>query len=405
MNIIQKEPVIKCHFNETDGRSHSNGFGIANSEIARTVLHFHKSLPGYSPTPLIRLSVLAEHLGVGEIFIKDESKRFGLNAFKGLGASYAMARAILSELKLDLKEFTFDEILLHSREISHLTFVTATDGNHGRAVAWGANKLGCNAVVFMPKGSSKARLQAIRLLGAKASILDCNYDEAVMFAAKEAKENDWILMQDTAWPGYDKIPLHIMQGYFTLLTEVISQKKDVWPTHVFMQAGVGSLAAAIFAFLCSFFEKPKPIFVLVEATGAPCFFESMEIGDGNPHTVHGDLKTIMAGLACGKPSQIGWDILKSGANAFAVCSDEVTKKGMRILGNPMGNDSRIISGESGAVTLGLVYYLLCDKKYKDFKNRLKIDNESKILLFSTEGDTDPQSYRKVVWSNSDQSRC
>ncbi|MCK5696394.1 MAG: diaminopropionate ammonia-lyase [Desulfobacula sp.] len=397
MSIIEKKAVIECHFNETDGHSYSNGFGIANQETARAVAYFHKSLPGYSPTPLIKLSVFARHLGVREILIKDESKRFDLNAFKGLGASYAMAKALLSELNLDLKEIAFDKILSHSKKISHLTFVTATDGNHGRAVAWAASKFGCKAVVFMPKGSSKARLQAIRLLGAQASILDCNYDEAVLFAEKTAKENDWILMQDTSWPGYDKIPLHIMQGYFTLLTEAISQEKDVWPTHVFMQAGVGSLAAAILAFLCSFFEKPKPVFILVEARGAPCFFKSMEIGDGNPHTIQGDLKTIMAGLACGKPSQIGWEILKAGADAFTVCTDEVAKKGMRILGNPMGNDSRIISGESGAVTLGLVYYLLHEKKYRDLKNRLKIDIDSKILLFSTEGDTDPQHYRKVVW--------
>jgi len=213
----------------------------------------------------------------------------------------------------------------------------------------------------MPKGSSKARLQAIQDLGAKASILDCNFDEAVMFAEKMAKKNGWVLIQDTSWPGYEKIPLHIMQGYFTLLTEVMSQGKGSWPTHVFMQAGVGSLAAAILALLCSFSEKPKPIFVLVEAKGAPCYFNSMEIGDGNPHTVHGDLKTIMAGLSCGKPSQTAWEILKTGADAFVVCIDEIAKIGMRILGNPMGKDTRIISGESGAVTLGLVYSLLHEK--------------------------------------------
>ncbi len=392
-----KEPIIDCHFNDADKGSRSDGFGIATSKIAGTVAHFHESLPGYSPTPLIQLSSLAGHMGVQELLIKDESRRFGLNAFKGLGASYAMAMAILSDLHLDLKKFTFDEILQHSQKFSHLTFVTATDGNHGRAVAWAAKKLGCKAVVFMPKGSSKARLVAIRRLGATASILDCNYDQAVVYAENTATENGWILMQDTSWSGYEKIPNHIMQGYFTLLTEALSQNKEIWPTHVFMQAGVGSLAAAILAYLCSFIDKPRPVFVLVEARGAPCFFKSMEIGDGNPHTVHGDLKTIMAGLACGKPSQTAWDILKQGADAFAVCDDEVAKKGMRILGNPMENDSRIISGESGAVTLGLVYYLLCNKKYAQFKTRLNLDGNSKILLFSTEGDTDPQHYRKVVW--------
>ena len=146
-------------------------------------------------------------------------------------------------------------------------------------------------------------------------------------------------------------------------------------------------------------QKTKPVFVLVEAKGAPCFFKSMEIGDGNPHTVHGDLKTIMAGLACGKPSQTAWEILKAGTNAFVVCTDEIAKKGMRILGNPMENDTRIVSGESGAVTLGLVYSLFHKKENRNLKNRLQLDTNSRILLFSTEGDTDPQHYRKVVWED------
>ena len=395
--MTDKKETIQYYFNKPDKNIYSNGFDIADPEIVKAVAYFHESLPGYRPTPLVKLSSLAEFLGVKEIFIKDESKRFDLNAFKVLGASYAMARALAKEMNIDLERFAFEEILLNSKKISHLTFITATDGNHGRAVAWVANKFGCKAVVFMPKGTSKARLHAIQNLGAKASILDCNYDEAVDFAEKEAEKNNWALIQDTSFPGYEEIPENIMQGYFTLLTEVMAQGENVDFTHVFVQAGVGSLAGAVLAHLYSLFGKSKPIFVLVEAAGAPCFCKSMKIGDGKPHTVHGDLKTIMAGLACGKPSQIGWDILKAGADAFVACSDEIAKKGMRILGNPMSNDLRIVSGESGAVTLGLVYYLLSDEKNIDLKNNLKIDNNSKILLFSTEGDTDPDHYRKVVW--------
>jgi diaminopropionate ammonia-lyase len=391
------ENKIRCHFNKPDKAICSKGFDIANSEIIKAVTCFHESLPGYSSTPLVKLSALAEYLGVEDISIKDESKRFGLNAFKVLGASYAMARAIKFELKLDVKEFTFKEIVLHSSKISQLTFVTATDGNHGRAVAWAASKFGCKAVIFMPKGSSEARLQAIQLLGAKASILDGNFDEAVIFAEKTAKENNWVLIQDTSWLEYKDIPMYVMQGYFTLLTEVMSQTKDTGFTHVFVQAGVGSFAAAMLAFLCTVFKKPEPVFVLVEASGAPCYYKSMKIGDGNPHIVHGDLKTIMAGLSCGKPSQIGWEILKAGADAFVACSDEIAKKGMQILGNPLGDDTRVVSGESGAVTLGLVYNLLYEKKYRELKNKLDINESSKILLFSTEGDTDPEHYRKVVW--------
>ncbi|MCD4743225.1 MAG: diaminopropionate ammonia-lyase [Desulfobacteraceae bacterium] len=397
--MIDQKEIIECHFNEPDKNIYSNGFDIANPEIVKAVTCFHESLPGYIPTPLVKLSFLAKSLGVEEISIKDESKRFDLNAFKVLGASYAMARALMKELNFDPKKFTFEEILLHSKRVSHLTFVTATDGNHGRAVAWVASKFGCKAVVFMPKGTSKPRLHAIQDLGAKASILDCNYDEAVDFAEQEAGKNNWALIQDTSFPGYEEIPENIMQGYFTLVTEAMAQGENMHFTHVFVQAGVGSLSGAVLAHLCSLFGKSKPVFVLVEAAGAPCFYKSMEIGDGKPHTVHGDLKTIMAGLACGKPCQIGWEILKVGTDAFITCSDEIAKKGMRILGNPMGDDIRIISGESGAVTLGLVYNLLHEKKNKYLRNNLKIDANSKILLFSTEGDTDPQHYRKIVWQD------
>ncbi len=402
MSISDQKRAIQCHFNIHNEAPYLGAFGIAVPEVSKKIHDFHKSMPGYDPTPLIKLSCLAGELGVSEILVKDESKRFDLNAFKVLGASYAMAKVIASELNPDLKNFTFKELSLHSEKINKLTFVTATDGNHGRAVAWAADKFGCKAVVFMPKGSSKARLHAIRLLGAKASILDTNYDGAVKFAEKTAEKNNWILIQDTSWPGYEDIPKYIMQGYFTLLTEIMSQKKNTELTHVFVQAGVGSFAAAISAFLCNFSEKLKPIFVLVEAEGAPCFFKSMEAGDGKPHTVHGELKTIMAGLACGTPSQTAWKILKTTADAFAVCSDDVSRAGMRILGNPMGDDIRIISGESGAVTLGLIYCLLHDREYEDIKNKLHINADSKILLFSTEGDTDPRHYRKIVWQGENQ---
>ncbi len=399
MGIPDKKRTIQCHFNIHSKTPDLDTFNIAELEASGKIHDFHKTLPGYDPTPLVKLSCLAGELGVSEILIKDESKRFDLNAFKVLGASYAMAKVIASELNLNLKNFTFQELSLHSKKINKLTFVTATDGNHGRAVAWAADKFGCKAVVFMPEGSSKARLQAIRLLGTKASILDTNYDGAVKFAEKKAEENNWILIQDTSWQGYEDIPKYIMQGYFTLLTEIMSQEKDIRLTHVFVQAGVGSFAAAISAFLCKLSGKFKPIFVLVEPEGAPCFFKSMEAGDGKPHTVHGELKTIMAGLACGTPSQTAWKILKTNADAFAVCPDEVSRTGMRILGNPMGDDIRIISGESGAVTFGLIYYLLHDREYEDIKNKLHINSDSKILLFSTEGDTDPRHYRKIVWQS------
>ena len=308
-----------------------------------------------------------------------------------------MAR-VIKELRLELDdaELTFDSISSKADSFRHLTFTTATDGNHGRAVAWSAKKFGCNAVVYMPRGSSRARLEAIRSYGAEASIIESNYDETVLFAEKMSKENEWMLLQDTSWQGYEIIPAYIMQGYFTLLTEALEQAKGIWPTHVFVQAGVGSLAASLLAFLCSFVQKIKPVFTLVEPVGAPCFFNSIQTGDGRPHRIRGDLKTIMAGLACGKPSQIAWEILKTGTDAFIICSDEIARRGMRILYNPSSDDKRVISGESGAVTLGLVYELLSNINYRDIKDKLRLKSDSEILLFSTEGDTDPEHYRKVI---------
>ena len=395
--MLEKKIRIECYPNTSVRSDCLSPIDLTAPEDIIAVTKFHQSIPGYSPTPLIKLPELAKKLGVSELLIKDESQRFDLNAFKVLGASYAMARVIKAELELDEAELTFDSISSKTESFRHLTFTTATDGNHGRAVAWSAKKFGCNAVVYMPKGSSKARLEAIQKYGAEASIVEGNYDETVLFAKRMAKENGWILLQDTSWRGYEIIPAYIMQGYFMLLIEALEQAKGIWPTHVFVQAGVGSLAASLLAFLCSFVQKIKPVFTLVEPVGAPCFFNSIKAGDGKPHRIHGDLKTIMAGLACGKPSQIGWEILKTGTDAFIICSDEIARRGMRILGNPSGDDKHVISGESGAVTLGLVYELLSNAGYDDIKDNLHLKKDAKILLFSTEGDTDPEHYRKVVW--------
>ncbi|MDY6790908.1 MAG: diaminopropionate ammonia-lyase [Thermodesulfobacteriota bacterium] len=298
---------------------------------------------------------------------------------------------------MDAHKFAFEQIASQSSKFRNLTLVTATDGNHGRAVAWTANRLGCHAVIYLPKGSSTIRLEAIRHYGAKASIIEGNYDDAVKLAAKQSNEKGWILIQDTSWPGNEKIPINIMQGYITLLTEAFDQLDERWPSHIFVQAGVGSLAAALQAFLCNCHDKPRPFFTVVEPTEAPCFYKSMDIGNGKPHIVHGDLDTIMAGLACGEPSKIAWDILSQNADAFIACSDHVAIKGMRILGNPLQGDERVVSGESGAVTTGLVYEIMSNSRWNKLTEQLGLGEDSRVLLISTEGDTDPEYYRKVVW--------
>jgi diaminopropionate ammonia-lyase len=397
MSILEASD-ISFHRNRFQHLNNSVLDQFADMQTVQQVSDYHRSLPGYVPTPLHRLVGLAARLGVDEIMVKDESHRFGLNAFKALGASYAAARVLADRLGMMDEELDFDVLLEKQSDFGGLALVTATDGNHGRAVAWTARQLGCRAVVRMPKGSSEARLEAIRDQGANASITNVNYDDTVRLVEQMAKDNDWVLLQDTSWPGYTQIPTYIMQGYFTLVSEYMRQAEGLWPTHVFLQAGVGSMAAAVLACFCCFAHKALPRFVIVEPNGAPCFYLSSRQADGDPYTVRGDLKTIMAGLACGEPSLLAWEILKTGATAFVQCADAVACRGMRVLGNPLKGDPAIVSGESGAVTLGLVYEILSDGKHRDIQEALELDTESVVLLLSTEGDTDPDIYRQVVWS-------
>ena len=277
---------------------------------------FHKSFPQYAPTPLVPLKNMADMLGIGSVFIKDESWRFGLNAFKVLGGSFAMAKYIAKQLKKDVSELPYDVLTGEKlrKEFGQATFFTATDGNHGRGVAWAANKLGQKSVVLMPKGSTKTRFDNIAKEGAKVTIENVNYDECVrMAAALAAKTEHGVMVQDTAWEGYEEIPAWIMQGYGTMALEAAEQLKAAGvdrPTHIFVQAGVGSLAGAIQGYFKNLFPDNCPITVVVEARAADCLYRSAAAADGKPHFVTGDLKTIMAGLACGEPNTISWDILK-----------------------------------------------------------------------------------------------
>lgn len=383
---------------KTDDK-HLQVMSLQNVEKARA---FHKSFPQYAPTPLAPLTHMAEKLGLGGIYIKDESYRFGLNAFKVLGGSFAMARFIAQRLHRDISELPY-EVLTSQKlkdEFGQFTFFTATDGNHGRGVAWSANKLGQKAVVFMPKGSSPVRLENIRKEGAAATIEEVNYDECVRIAAAQsAKTPNSVVIQDTAWEGYEEIPAWIMQGYGTMALEAAAQLKDFGverPTHIFIQAGVGSLASAVQGYFANLYPDCCPTTVIVEPTAADCVYRSAAAGDGDIRIVQGDMHTIMAGLACGEPNTIGWDILKNHSAYFVSCSDELSAKGMRTLGAPLKGDSQVISGESGAVTMGLLSAIMERENLKDLRETLGLNETSRVLLFSTEGDTDPEKYLSIV---------
>ena len=361
---------------------------------------FHQSFPQYGVTPLANLSGMAAHLGLGGLFVKDESYRFGLNAFKVLGGSFAMAKYIAQQLGKDVSEMDYHFLTSDKlkSEFGQATFFTATDGNHGRGVAWAANKLGQKAVVHMPKGTVQSRFDNIAKEGADVTIEEVNYDECVRMAAKEAGETErGVIVQDTAWEGYEEIPVWIMQGYGTMASEAAEQMAER-PTHIFIQAGVGSLAGAVQGFFSNLYPESEPVVVVMEATAADCLYQGAVAADGAVRFVEGDLQTIMAGLACGEPNTISWDILKNHSAVFVSCPDWVAAKGMRMLGAPLKGDPQVTSGESGAVGMGLVSTIMQDEQYRDLRDAIGLDKDSKVLLFSTEGDTDPENYKHIVWN-------
>ncbi|MGF1791546.1 diaminopropionate ammonia-lyase [Photobacterium profundum] len=379
---------------------HYNGqlsslFTIDEAEKARA---FHQKVEGYQATPLQSLDCLAKEIGVGKILVKDESHRFDLCAFKMLGGAYAIARLLCDEYQLDINVFDFDTLKNDIKE--KMTFATATDGNHGRGVAWAANKLGQNAVVYMPKGAADERVNNIRALGAECIVTDMNYDDTVRLAIKTAEESGWKVVQDTAWEGYTKIPTWIMQGYTTLAAEAVDQMKAhavAKPTHVFLQAGVGALAGGVLGYLCDQYGAENLHSVVIEPDQADCIYRSGISADGGMVNVGGDMATIMVGLACGEPNPLGWPVLRDCATQFVSCQDSVAALGMRVLGNPLGDDPRVISGESGAVGAGLLVAAHYHPDREVLMAKLGLNEDSVVLLINTEGDTDPVHYREVVW--------
>ncbi len=365
---------------------------------AAKVQRFHASFPMYEETPLADLRHTARALGLGSIFVKDESFRFGLNAFKVLGGSYAIGCYIAERLGIREDDLTYDRLVRPetAQQLGNITFVTATDGNHGRGVAWTAHLLGCRSVVYMPKGSAAARLENIRKEGAEASITDLNYDDAVRLANKMAREHGWVIIQDTAWPGYEDIPRHIMQGYGTMGLEAARQLGSR-PTHIFLQAGVGSMAASITGLFAAMYGEDRPTVVIVEPNKADCLYQTALANDGICHAVKGPMDTIMAGLACGEPCTIGWEVLKSYADYFISCPDYTAAKGMRMLASPVPDDPRITSGESGAASFGALAQIMTDSSLAYIRKMLRLDETSCVLLFSTEGNTDPVRYASIVW--------
>ncbi|MBQ7605451.1 MAG: diaminopropionate ammonia-lyase [Firmicutes bacterium] len=376
--------------------TYSRACGEFSAFAAEQARRFHKTIPGYRETSLVSLSCAAGEYGIDSIFVKDESQRFGLKAFKGLGGSYAMFRILCERLGLDPGAADYDTFREAEvrRRCSGVEFVTATDGNHGKGVSWAAKLFGCKAHVYMPKGSVEARRRAIEEAGsAVAEITELNYDMTVEYAALAAERNGWELIQDTAWEGYEKCPRWIIDGYLTLAAEAAEQMGEKKPTHIFLQAGVGAMAGGIEAYFMNKYREEPPLVAIAEPTDVACIYKSVLAGDGKAHSIEGNPQTIMAGLNCGTPCAAVWPILRDCSAYFCACEDSVTEEGMRAYARPLGSDKAIVSGESGAVTYGLLLEIL---KSDSLREQFKIDEKSVILLINTEGDTDPVNYRKVL---------
>lgn len=350
--------------------------------------------PGYEVTPLQNLDGLARELGVDKIWYKDESGRFGLGSFKALGGAYA----VFMQLKGIIESRTGDLVTItglldksYKKIISGITFSCATDGNHGRSVAWGAQLFGCGCVIYIHGQVSEGRRLAIEALGAEVIRVAGNYDDSVRQAAIDAGNADRIIISDTSYEGYQSIPKFVALGYTVMLKEIIEQLEGNIPTHVFLQGGVGSLASAVCAYFWQYWGDRRPRLIVVEPEAANCLQQSAQ--KGSPVIVKGDLETLMAGLACGEVSLLAWQILSIGCDDFVTLDEDSVAPCMRLLATGSLGDPKIVAGESAVAGLAA---LIAARQDTGLAKTLDLDSVSRVLVIGTEGATDQALYDQLV---------
>ena len=360
-----------------------NGFRRAKEEIT--------SWPGYAPTPMVPLPDAAEAARVASVHWKDESGRFGLGSFKALGGAYAVLRVLAVELarRGDAASATSADLAdgKYKEATRGITVTCATDGNHGRSVAWGAQRFGCRCVIFVHPGVSKGRRDAVAAYGAEVREAPGTYDDSVRAAKREAEKQGWFVVSDTSYPGYTEPPRDVMQGY-RLMAEEAAEALPAPPTHVFVPGGVGGLAAAVSAQMRARYGKDAPRLVVAEPDRAACLMASAEAGQLT--AVDGPLDTVMAGLACGEPSLLAWQELERAAFGYVSIPDEAAVACMRALHR---RQPRIVAGESAVA--GLAALLLAGRDGFG-RAALGLGEDSRVLLFGTEGATDPELYARLV---------
>lgn len=348
---------------------------------------------GYAPTPLVSLAGLAARIGVGEVLYKDEGPRFGLGSFKALGGSYAALRVLQREIsRRNGTEVSLADIRTgkYAADCAAITLVSATDGNHGRSLAWGCARFGVPCRIYIHAEVSEGRAQAMRDLGAEVIRIAGDYDASVALAKTEAEDNGWFVVSDTSWPGYTLPPRDVMAGY-GVMTQEICEALPQAPTHVFLQGGVGGLAAGVVAGLRQYWGADAPRVIIVEPELAACLFESAKSGSAT--TVAIDEETMMAGLSCGEPSEIAWEILAEEASDFLTIPEALVAPSVRLLANPLPGDTAIEAGESAIAGLSA---LIAARADQDLSAKLGLDDNARVLLIGSEGVTDAAIFQMIM---------
>ena len=381
---------LHLHQRKTDtelpGSLSREGFDAAAREIA--------SWPGYAPTPLYALPGLARALGLGALWYKDEAPRFGLNSFKALGGAYAVFRQLKAGMEAAGRQgVTVAELAngKHRAFTESVTVTCATDGNHGRSVAWGARLFHCRAVIFIHEHVSEGREREIARYGAEIRRVSGTYDDSVRAAQATADQEGWIVVSDTSYPGYTEIPRDVMHGYGVMQDEVVQQLGPALPTHCLVHAGVGAWAAAVLARQAHLWGARRPKFIVVEPNKADALIKSAIAG--RPVVAEGALDTVMAGLATGEVSLLGWEVLNAGADAFLAIDDDWALQAMRRLAEGRDGDPRIVAGETGGASVAA---LLALERDAGARAKLGLGPAARVLVFGSEGDTDPAIYRQIV---------
>ena len=399
-----KRPVMRIQTNSSWGLLNAHRRRAEDARLAAPELDvrsLHRALPAYAPTPLLTLGTLAKSLGVKTVYLKDESRRFHLNAFKALGASYGMYRVLKQRWESSRRE-PFTAVMLTSSAVrdwlTPMTFAAASEGNHGRAVAWMAQHLGQRAQVFVPSHARSARIEGIRQHGADVTIVEGSYDDTVRRADLESREHGWQVIADFGYDDYTEIPLWIESGYSTMFLEIAEQLEAAGtapPDLAVLQAGGGCFAAGAVRAMEHHWSGSRR-YLCVESIEAACHLASALTEDGRLHAASGTGRTISAGLNCPTPSTTSWPTLRETVDVFLAIDDGHVRDAMRRLNQPEGDDPSIVSGESGAAGLGGLIALLADGAFEPLRDAVGLGRDSAILVINTEGDTDPEHYRSVV---------